>query len=134
MNDSVIRVGEQILEPSNHADLVSLAYFHVYVVQIDYGRDDVDAGLFVADVLIVFVGQLAYSRYEVVHKAGVFIFFYLLEFVEQKGVEVFGRLELYAMVFGLEQTEELSVAVQVVRAMFALFAKSFFFFERKNNL
>ena len=106
VNDDGILAYEQIAQESEQTRLMLFPHLHIYVVQADDGRDDVDAGVFVVDVVVVLVGELAYHGYERINEAGLVVSFHLFELVEQVGVEVFGSFELGSVVLGLEAVEE----------------------------
>ena len=82
MNDGRVGTREKISQGSKQANVMFLADFDVYAVQVDDGRDDVDACLLVLGVRVVLVGQVADLVNKVVHKAGLVVTLGLLEFVE----------------------------------------------------
>ncbi|RNA43691.1 hypothetical protein BpHYR1_045954 [Brachionus plicatilis] len=117
VNHCLIAAREQVSQPTKQAGLVLLSHFDVYVVQIDDRRNYVDACLFVAQVLVVLVGQFPNRRNQVVHKAGLAISLYLFEFVEQKGIKVLGCFQLNSLVLRLQRVDVL-VVVYVGESVF----------------
>ena len=102
MNDSRIRTRQQVLHPSENIRLMLLSDLDVYVVQVDDGRDYVDARLLVTDVAVGLVRQLTDVRYERVDEVGLVVRLDLFELVDQTCVEVFGRFELDLLVARLQ--------------------------------
>ena len=79
-----------------------LSDLDVYVVQVDDGRDYVDARLLVTDVAVGLVRQLTDVRYERVDEVGLVVRLDLFELVDQTCVKVFGRFELDLLVARLQ--------------------------------
>jgi len=102
VNDSRIRTRQQVLHPSENIRLMLLSDLDVYVVQVDDGRDYVDARLLVTDVAVGLVRQLTDVRYERVDEVGLVVRLDLFELVDQTCVEVFGRFELDLLVARLQ--------------------------------
>lgn len=105
------RVGAclQVAQPTKQRGLVTSSNAHIYVIKVNDGCDHVDACLFLAKVRIVFVGELAYLRYEIVYETCLVLALCLLEFVEQECVKISSCCELLSKIFWFERFQIVSI-------------------------